>query len=111
MRDQFAQIGMAPGQPFEFAKLSLEQKAAMALALKEGYAQIEDVVKSSGKKVNGWKMSSSFGDRVFYHGDYVLRAAAAIEGLYGNDAVEALYPSTTTDSAGQPLDGSQHDYA
>src|SRR5262249_8155260 len=31
-------------------------------------------------------------------------------GIYGNDAVEAMYPATRNDSDGQPLDGSRHDY-
>ena len=35
-----------------------------------------------------------FGDRDFYHGDWLLRAAAAKAGIYGNDAVEAMYPMT-----------------
>lgn len=110
MREKFTQIGMTPGAPFEFAKLSDPQKAAMALALKEGYGAIEDRVKVIGKNENGWSVGTAFGDRAFYKGDYTLRAAAAIAGLYGNDADEALYPFTRTDSTGQPLDASQHDY-
>jgi hypothetical protein len=39
----------------------------------------------------------------------LLRAAAA-KVPYGNDAVEAIYPSTFTDIDGQKLDGSQHNY-
>ena len=30
------------------------------------------------------------------HGDWLLRAAAAKAGIYGNDAVEAMYPMTKT---------------
>ena len=111
MREQFAKIGMAPGQPFDFAQLSDAQKAAMGLGIKEGYDAIEARAKELGKDVNGWRIGAAFGDRSFYKGDYLLRAAAAVMGLYGNDAEEALYPATKTDSAGQPLDGSQHDYA
>ena len=33
-----------------------------------------------------------FGDRAFYNGDWLLRAAGAKGGIYGNDAVEAVYP-------------------
>ena len=39
-----------------------------------------------------------------------LRAAAAKAGIYGNDAVEAMYPMTKTLADGTPLDGSQHNY-
>ena len=37
-------------------------------------------------------------------------AAAALAGIYGNDAVEAMYPMARTDGQGQPLDGSRHNY-
>jgi hypothetical protein len=51
-----------------------------------------------------------FGDRAFYNGDWLLRAAAARAGIYGNDAVEAMYPMTKTLADGTPLDGSKHKY-
>jgi hypothetical protein len=38
------------------------------------------------------------------------RAAAAKAAIYGNDALEAVYPMTRNDSAGQPLDGSRFGY-
>ena len=47
------------------------------------------------KNINGWKVGSLFGDRAFYNGDWLQRAAAAKAGIYGNDAVEAMYPMTT----------------
>ena len=50
-----------------------------------------------GKKINGWQVGSAFGDRASYHGDWLLRAAAAKAGIYGNDAVEAMYPMTRSD--------------
>ena len=39
-----------------------------------------------------------------------MRAAAAKAGIYGNDAVEAMYPLAKTDSTGQPLDTSKNNY-
>ena len=39
-----------------------------------------------------------------------MRAAAAKGGLYGNDAVEAMYPYTRVDATGETLDGSKHNY-
>jgi len=38
------------------------------------------------------------------------RAVAAQAGIYGNDAVEAMYPLTRVDGDGQTLDGSKHNY-
>jgi hypothetical protein len=63
-----------------------------------------------GKDVNGWKIGSAFGDRAFYKGDWLKRAAAATAGIYGNDAAEAVYPMAKAERDGQPLDGSQHAY-
>jgi DNA invertase Pin-like site-specific DNA recombinase len=37
-------------------------------------------------------------------------AAAAKGGIYGNDAVEAMYPMTKTLTDGEVLDGSKHNY-
>jgi hypothetical protein len=62
------------------------------------------------KDINGWKVGSAFGDRDFYKGDWLLRAAAAKGGIYGNDAAEAVYPMTRNDAKGQVLDGSKHNY-
>ena len=39
-----------------------------------------------------------------------MRAIAAKAGIYGNDAVEAMYPLTRTDGDGQTLDGSKNNY-
>jgi hypothetical protein len=38
------------------------------------------------------------------------RAAAAKGGIYGNDAIEAMYPLTKTLADGEVLDGSKHKY-
>jgi ATP-dependent DNA helicase DinG len=40
----------------------------------------------------------------------LLRAVGARAGIYGLDAVEATYPRTRVDAAGEPLDASKHRY-
>ena len=110
LRAKFAEIGIAPGKPFEFNKLSEVQKGEMAIALKEGYSSIEKQRDNIGKTINGWIVGSAFGDRAFYHGNWLLRAAAALAGIYGNDAVEAMYPLAKNDGAGAALDGHAHNY-
>jgi hypothetical protein len=62
------------------------------------------------KEINGWKVGSIFGDAAFYKGDWLKRAAAAKGGIYGNDAIEAMYPMTRVDISGETLDGSKHNY-
>lgn len=110
IRARLARIGVGPGKTFAFEDLSLEHKSEIALGMKAGEKKVEEKVATLGKKINGWDVGSSFGDRAFYRGDWLLRAAAAKAGIYGNDAVEAMYPMTREDDAGQPLDGSTHAY-
>jgi len=110
IRAKLSRIGIGPGKTFNFKDLSVEHKAEIALGMKEGEKKIEEKVKSVGKEINGWDVASQFGDRDFFHGDWLLRAAAAKAGIYGNDAVEAVYPMTHSDETGQPLDGSKHKY-
>ena len=111
IRAKLARIGVGPGKTFDFKDLSLEHKAAVLLGLKEGEKKVEAKVATIGKKVNGWQIGSAFGDRDFYKGDWLLRAAAAKAGIYGNNAEEAVYPMVKTLPDGEPLDGSKHKYA
>jgi hypothetical protein len=109
LRAKFARIGIAPGIPYELPKVG-DAKVATELGIKEGYEAIEKQRDEIGKEVNGWRVGSAFGDRAFYNGNYTLRAAAALAGIYGNDAIEAMYPLAVTDSTGAKLDGSKSNY-
>ena len=110
IRERLASIGIGPGKTFEFKELSLEHKAAILLALKEGDDKVDKFLASGSKNINGWIVGALFGDRAFYNGNWLMRAGAAKGGLYGNDAVEAMYPYTRTDASGEPLDGSKYNY-
>ena len=110
IRAKLARIGVGPGKVFDFRDLSLEHKAEVALAMKDGEAKIEKYLSEGPKNNHGWKVGSIFGDRAFFAGNWLKRAAAAKGGIYGNDAVEAVYPMTKTLANGEPLDGSQHNY-
>jgi hypothetical protein len=110
IRTKLASIGIGPGKTFEFKDLSLEHKAAVLLAMKEGDDKVDEYLSKSLKDINGWNIGSLFGDSVFYNGDWLKRAAAAKGGIYGNDAIEATYPMTRNDATGSTLDGSKHSY-
>jgi len=110
IRAKLARIGIGPGKAFDFKDLSLEHKAEIALGMKEGEKKVEEKVTALGKKVNGWHVASAFGDRDFYKGDWLLRAAATKAGIYGNDAAEAMYPMVKTLADGSELDGSKNKY-
>jgi hypothetical protein len=110
IRDQLARIGIGPGKTFNFKDLSVEDKLEVGLGMKEGQRKVDETVANVGESVNGWRVSSLPGDSAHYDGDWLKRAVAAQAGIYGNDAVEAVYPLTRIDSDGETLEGSKHNY-
>jgi hypothetical protein len=110
VRAKIASIGIGPGKTFAFKDLSPEHRAAVVEGMKEGDEKVTKFLARGVKNINGWNIGSFFGDRAYYKGDWLKRAAAAKGGLYGNDAAEATYPYTRTDATGETLDGSKHNY-
>jgi len=111
IREKLARIGVGAGKTFDFKDLPLTHKLEIGLGMKDGEEKVEKYLASGQKDVNGWKIGSLFGDRQFYSGDWLKRAAAAKGGIYGNDSVEAVYPMAKTLADGEVLDGSKHQYA
>jgi hypothetical protein len=111
IRAKLARIGIGAGKTFDFKELSLEHKIEIGLGMKEGEHKVEKYLATGLKDINGWKVGSYFGDRDFFHGDWLLRAAGAKGGIYGNDAIEATYPITKTLANGEELNCSKHDYS
>jgi hypothetical protein len=110
IRARLASIGVGAGKTFAFKDLSVEHKAAVLLGMKEGDDQVDKFLSSGMKIINGWSVGAFFGDRQFFNGNWLMRAGAAKGGLYGNDAVEAMYPYTRNDATGETLDGAKHNY-
>jgi hypothetical protein len=110
IREKLARIGVGPGKTFDFKDLPLERKLEIGLGMKDGEEKVEKYLVDGQKDINGWKVGSLFGDRLFYSGDWLKRAAAAKGGIYGNDAVEAVYPMTKALADGEVLDGSKQSY-
>jgi hypothetical protein len=110
IRAKLARIGVGAGKTFDFKDLPLAHKIEIGLGMKEGEEKVEKYLASGQRDVNGWKIGSLFGDRQFYNGDWLKRAAAAKGGIYGNDAVEAVYPMAKALANGEVLDGSKHKY-
>jgi hypothetical protein len=110
IRAKLARIGIGTGETFEFKELAPLHKAEVLLGIKAGERRVEAAMSHFGKEINGWNVASIFGDRAFYNGQWLKRAAAAKFGIFGNTAIEALYPIVTKDVQGNPLDGSKHDY-
>src|SRR5271154_669917 len=110
IRARLSSIGIGADKQFDMKDLSVEHKAAILLGMKAGDDAVDKYLASGLTSIKGWKIGSFFGDRAFYKGDWLMRAAAAKGGIYGNDAVEAMYPFTRTTGTGEELDGSKHNY-
>jgi hypothetical protein len=82
-------------------KLTPEQKASLEAGTRDGLAKIKHELEAIGRDENGWHIATNlFGSRQILAGNWMLRAAAAMGGIYGNDVQEALYPFLVTDSDG-----------
>jgi len=110
IRTKLALVGIGPGKTFNPKSLSPEHKAAIAAGMREGEQKVGEAILQLGKGINGWRVASPFGDREFFKGNWLLRAAAAQAGINGNNAAEAMYPFVKQDDSGDPLDGSKHSY-
>ena len=116
--DQLARLGIGPRNTFDFAVLPSDIQEAIKAGVKEGFDEIEKFIGeySSDPLASGkW-----FGTRAFLNESAktnyeletpdILRSVAAHMGLYGNSAVEAIYPTYLTDADKQPLDASTNRY-
>lgn len=110
IRARLARIGVGPEKTFDFADLPWLHKLAALWGMKAGSDKIEASLGDLGSNINGWRISDPAGDRAFYKGNWLKRAAVAKAGIYANDGIEAMYPMARTLSDGQPLDGSKHNY-
>ncbi|ART82117.1 cell envelope protein [Oceanisphaera profunda] len=111
IRAKLEQIGVGPGKTFDLKSLSPEHQQAMLEAMKAGDTKIDTYLASGLTDVNGWQLGSLPGDRAHYNGDWLMRAAAAKAGIYGNDADEAVYLFGRLDANGQTIDTSKHNYS
>ncbi len=110
IRARLASIGIGPGKTFSFKDLSLEHKAELLIGMKQGSDKVDQYLTTQVLSLNGWGLSDPFGDRAFFNGDWLKRAASAKAGIYGNDVIEAAYPMTRKDVTGAELDGSKGNY-
>ena len=98
---KLASIGIGPGKvPSKEANDTI--KTALQTGITEGQKMIDSRVANFGTLDNGWLVNPQPG---VYGTDYLFRAATAQFGLGANIGQEAFYPTTFTDSQGQPLSG------
>jgi hypothetical protein len=110
IRSKLARLGIGTGKKFDFKTLSTEQQTAALEGVKAGMVKVQERMGTIGKRINGWQVGSAFGNRAFYKGDWLLRAAAAQAGIFGNNAEEAVYPMTRWLPDDEIIDTAKHSY-
>jgi hypothetical protein len=110
IRSKLAKIGVGPGKSFEFKDLPAEHRQAIAQGMAEGDAKVKQYLAEKLYKVNGWSVSDLWGDIAFIDGNWIKRAAGASAGIYGNDALEAVYILGRQLPSGDELNGSKQNY-
>ena len=105
---RFAKIGVGAGRTINVAALSPEARQAMADGIADAWKEYQVLLPkfATGAVTSG----DIFGTRDYLNGHYLYRLAGAVLGIYGNSKEEAIYPPYRADSAGQPMDASQHKY-
>ncbi|TIQ23092.1 MAG: DUF1254 domain-containing protein [Mesorhizobium sp.] len=100
---RFAKIGIGAGKTFDASTLSPEMKTA----IEQGMADAWTDFGALKKQVDAGQVTTGeiFGTRAHLKNNYLYRMGAAVLGIYGNSAQEAIYPVYALDAAGQKLDG------
>ncbi|MEW4454814.1 DUF1254 domain-containing protein [Bremerella sp. JC817] len=110
LRARMQKMGVEGGKPFPCCELTGAQEVALRLGAENGLTAIREKADGVGTSINGWRVMNVQADRESYQGDWLLRAAIAMAGIYANDSIEATYPLARVDSEGNPLDGKENRY-
>jgi len=115
---KLARLGIGTEGGFDMNRFSPETQNGISEGVKEGFAEIETFIQKVGRdplvsaKIFGTRAFLKESARKNYGLDnfYVLRAAAAHTGLYGNSGAEAIYPSYLMEAPGVPYAASRNNY-
>ena len=108
LREEFAALGIGPDETFDPNHVSAEMRSAIEGGMADAWAEF-NTVKAAKFDTGQVGSADVFGTAEFLNGNYMYRMVAAVLGIYGNTAAEAMYPYLGSDSAGAPLDGA-HNY-
>ena len=103
IRERIAEIGIGPGKPFNWSKLSDSERKA----IEGGFAAARN--KIAAKEATATEFL--FGNRARINGDWMARAVAVEGAQWGKDREQAIYPRLAVDSNGDVLDASKQGYA
>ncbi|MFV8242209.1 DUF1254 domain-containing protein [Mycolicibacterium peregrinum] len=107
LRARFATIGIGPDGDFNPDTMSKETLQAVQDGMADAWAEVNTFKKD---KLDSGQVTSAdlFGTREALKDNYLYRMAAAVLGIYGNTAQEAIYPVLAVDSTGAPLTGNNN---
>ena len=100
---RFAKIGIGAGQTFDASKLPPEMQTAIEGGIADAWADFGGLA----KQVDAGEVTAGecFGTREFLKNNYLYRMGAAVIGIFGNSAQEAMYPVLSVDAEGNKLNG------
>lgn len=101
---EIGELGIGPFKRTARRSSRLEDGRAL------GKKVIEQSTGNMGSIVNGWKITAGGGNEKRYGVNWAERASVAQVGIYALDPGEAVYPFTTVDSEGRPLNGADGAY-
>lgn len=107
---RFAKIGVGAGRRFDAASLAPVTHAAIEGGMADAWKAFEDY-KTTELDTGKVTSADGFGTREHLGGNYMGRMSAAVLGIYGNSAEEAIYPAYFVDAEGQPPNGATGKYA
>ena len=103
---RMARLGIARGRTFDVAAADPAIAQAVSEAATEGLQRIRSARGLSSRRVNGWRIANDLIGA--YGASYLRRAAVALFGLGAVLPEDAVYPSTSIDGDGRPLDGANN---
>lgn len=104
MLARMAKIGIVPGRAFDTAQLDPEIAKGVERAHRAGWEAIAGGIRTMGTLENGWIVATTLGR---YGTDYLKRATVTAFGLGANLPQDAVYPTTSVDSSGRTLTGTE----
>ena len=102
---KFATIGVGPGKIPSVEVKNTTILNALNTSIPEAEKLITARTINTAESPNGWKYDMNVGD---FGTDYLLRAATAKTIIGANVAEEALYPTASTDTQSNPLNGTNN---
>jgi len=101
---RFAKLNIGAGKDFNWDAFSPEIQAAIQQGIADAWADLAQLkARIDAREVGS---GDAFGTREHLKNNYLYRMAAAVLGIWGNSAEEAIYPTYYVDADGEKLNGS-----